>query len=228
MILLIGLAVTNRAVAAALSRRGCAAVAADDHPDGDTRAAAERIGIRLVERPDDAELGRLVEESTTVVPSPGVPDHHPVFALARRCGVAVQSEFDLARQWDRRPLLAVTGTDGKTTVTTLVTTMLERSGVSAVAVGNTELPLVAAIDDPSVDAFVVEASSFRLAHTERFEPAVATWLNLAADHQDAHSSLAAYEAAKALATSWGKARHSSSVRATSSLPGVISRSARTR
>jgi UDP-N-acetylmuramoylalanine--D-glutamate ligase len=94
-------------------------------------------------------------------------------------------------------VLAVTGTDGKTTVTTWATAMLTASGRSAVTAGNTEVPLVAAIDDPTVEVFVVEASSFRLAHTERFEPAAATWLNFAPDHLDAHSSLERYEAAKA-------------------------------
>jgi UDP-N-acetylmuramoylalanine--D-glutamate ligase len=75
--------------------------------------------------------------------------------------------------------------------------MLEASGRSAVAVGNTEVPLVAALDDPSTEVFVVEASSFRLLHSARFAPAVGTWLNLAPDHLDSHSDLEAYVAAKA-------------------------------
>jgi UDP-N-acetylmuramoylalanine--D-glutamate ligase len=75
--------------------------------------------------------------------------------------------------------------------------MLEASGLAAQAVGNTPVPLVAAIDDPLVDVFVVEASSFRLDHSRRFAPAVGTWLNFAPDHLDNHPSLAAYEAAKA-------------------------------
>ena len=112
-------------------------------------------------------------------------------------GVPVLSEFDLAAAWDDRPLLAVTGTDGKTTVTTMVTDMLVASGRRALAVGNTDIPLVAAIDRPEVDVFVVEASSFRLGHTRRFRPAVATWLNFAPDHLDVHASLDRYEAAKA-------------------------------
>ena len=76
--------------------------------------------------------------------------------------------------------------------------MLEAVGPARrVAVGNTEVPLVAAIDDPTVEVFVVEASSFRLRFAERFRPTVATWLNLAPDHLDWHATLAAYEAAKA-------------------------------
>ena len=86
--------------------------------------------------------------SDAVLPSPGVPDHHRLFALAAAAGVPVLSEFDLAGRWDQRPIVAITGTDGKTTVTELTRAMLEASGRRAVAVGNTEVPLVAALDDP--------------------------------------------------------------------------------
>ena len=79
----------------------------------------------------------------------------------------------------------------------MVTTMLSRSGRRAEACGNTDVPLVEAIDEPATEVFVVEASSFRLGHTHRFAPAVATWLNFAPDHLDVHASLDAYEAAKA-------------------------------
>jgi UDP-N-acetylmuramoylalanine--D-glutamate ligase len=120
-----------------------------------------------------------------------------VFAAARAASVPVLSEFDLAAEWDDRPLLAVTGTDGKTTVTTLVTEMLEASGRPALAVGNTDVPLVDAITRPDLDVFVVEASSFRLGHTRHFAPAVATWLNFAEDHLDVHDTVEGYQDAKA-------------------------------
>ncbi len=93
--------------------------------------------------------------------------------------------------------MAITGTDGKTTVTTLVTAMLIASGVRAVACGNNETPLVEALTEPDVEVFVVEASSFRLGTTRWFQPSVAVWLNFAPDHLDAHESLTSYEAAKA-------------------------------
>jgi UDP-N-acetylmuramoylalanine--D-glutamate ligase len=109
----------------------------------------------------------------------------------------IESEFDLADRWDSRPIVAITGTDGKTTVTTMVTAMLLASGVRAIACGNTETPLVEAIADPDTEVFVVEASSFRLATTRWFQPSVAVWLNFAPDHLDAHVSLASYESAKA-------------------------------
>ncbi len=200
--LVLGLGVTGRAVARALVAHREGVIAVDDRPSAAGRDLADELGFDLVEAPDAAALRALVASVAAVLPSPGVPDHHPVFALAAELGIPVLSEFDLAARWDDRPRVAVTGTDGKTTVTELVRSMLTASGRAAVAVGNTEVPLVAAIEDPMVDVFVVEASSFRLLHSHHFAPDVGTWLNLAPDHLDpsgvgSHASLADYIAAKA-------------------------------
>jgi UDP-N-acetylmuramoylalanine--D-glutamate ligase len=195
--LVVGLGVTGAAVARALMAHGHDVVVADDAAGPAARAAADDLGLDLVEAPSIDELAALVAGAEAVLPAPGIPARHPLFAAARAAGVPVLSEFDLASWWDDRPLLAITGTDGKTTVTTLVRDMLLASGLAAVAVGNTPVPLVAAIDDPATDVFVVEASSFRLEHSQRFAPAVGTWLNFAPDHLDSHPDLASYEAAKA-------------------------------
>jgi UDP-N-acetylmuramoylalanine--D-glutamate ligase len=181
--LLVGFGVTNQAVADALQKRGHEFVVVDD--------------TDFVDGPDLATYKRLIGEVDVVVPSPGVGDTHVALDLARAAGVPVRSEFDLAAEWDDRPLLAITGTDGKTTVTTLTTAMLQASGLRATAAGNTEVPLVAAIDDPATDVFVVEASSFRIDHSEHFAPSVGTWLNFSPDHLNLHRSLESYEQAKA-------------------------------
>lgn len=194
---MLGLGVTGRAVVRALVDHGEGVVVVDDRPTDAARAFAAEVGVELVERPDRDALAALVRRADAVVPSPGVPDHHAIFALAAAADVPVLSEFDLAARWDQRTQVAVTGTNGKTTVTELTRAMLEASGLRAVAVGNTEVPLVAAIADPTIDVFVVEASSFRLLHSGRYAPDVGTWLNLAPDHLDNHASLEAYTAAKA-------------------------------
>lgn len=193
----VGFGVTGVAVAEALVRHGQAVVAVDDDPSPAAREAAEGLGVELVVAPERAELAALVQAAPAVLPAPGLPARHPLFELAASAGVPVLSEFDLAQRWDDRPLLAITGTDGKTTVTTLVCSMLEASGLAAANVGNTPVPLVRAIEDPMVDVFVVEASSFRLDHSRFFAPRVGTWLNFAPDHLDNHRSLEEYEAAKA-------------------------------
>ncbi|HAP75603.1 MAG TPA: UDP-N-acetylmuramoyl-L-alanine--D-glutamate ligase, partial [Acidimicrobiaceae bacterium] len=88
------------------------------------------------------------------------------------------------------------GTDGKTTTTLLAAHMADVAGHPAAAVGNTEVPLADALDDP-VDVFVVECSSFRLNWIDSFRSEASVWLNLAPDHQNWHTSMEAYEAAKA-------------------------------
>lgn len=195
--LLFGFGATNRAVAAALVARGHRVLLADDAPGDDARSAARALDLEVVEAPDSGTLRALVEAVDVVVPAPGLPDRHPVFALADAAGVPVRTEFDLAARWDRRPIVAITGTDGKTTVTTMVTAMLRAGGIACVDAGNNDLPLVAAIDDPAPQWFVVEASSFRLGRTQGWTPRVATWLNLAPDHLDVHATHEDYEAAKA-------------------------------
>lgn len=195
--LVVGLGVTGRAVCRALVARGGTVTAIEDRPAEAHRAFAAELGIELVESPDAAALPAHLATAEVLLPSPGVPDRHPVFTAAAAAGVPVRSEFDLAGVWDDRPVIAVTGTNGKTTVTHLAADMLRRAGRVAAEAGNVETPLVEAIDDATVEVFVVEASSFRLGHTAHWAPEVAAWLNFAPDHLDVHADLAAYEAAKA-------------------------------
>jgi UDP-N-acetylmuramoylalanine--D-glutamate ligase len=200
--LVVGFGVTGRAVSGYLAGAGDQVIVAEDAPTPDLRKAAAGLGIRLVESPDAAELASLLGLVDQVVPSPGVPVDHQVYGLAARAGVAVRSEIELgwqrlkARGRDAPELVAVTGTNGKTTVTTLVTDMLARSGRHAAAAGNIGTPLVEAAG-AEADVVVAEVSSFQLQFTEGFHPAVATWLNLADDHLDWHPSLDHYVRAKA-------------------------------
>jgi UDP-N-acetylmuramoylalanine--D-glutamate ligase len=196
-VVVIGLGITGRAVVEALRAHGIGVTVVDDHPSDELRATAASLGVELLEAPTEHDLATALAGADALLPSPGVPDRHPAFVAAERAGVPVLSEFDLAARWDARPVVAITGTDGKTTVTTMVTEMLTASGRRAVACGNTDTPLVEAIADSGTEVFVVEASSFRLGHTRRFRPDVAVWLNFAPDHLDVHDSLSAYESAKA-------------------------------
>lgn len=195
--LLVGFGLANQAVARALARRGHSVAATDDAPTDAASETAVGVGVELHRAPDHGALRQLVAAADAVVPTPGLPDAHPVFDLVRGLDRPVYTEFDLAAAWDDRPIAAVTGTDGKTTVTGLVAAMLHEAGIACTEAGNNDLPLVAAIDDPAHDWFVVEASSFRLGRTHGWAPRVATWLNLAPDHLDVHASHADYEAAKA-------------------------------
>ena len=194
--LLWGMGATNRAVAAALIRRGGEVIAIDDDPSPEVREALAETGVSLVAAPDDEALAGLMSRCGAFLPTPGLPDGHRAMRAAGLAGATIMSEFDLAADWDDRPVVAITGTNGKTTVTTLVAAALG-PGSAAVAAGNNELPLISAIDDPKPATFVAEASSFRLGRSRSFRPSVAAWLNFSPDHLDIHASLAAYAEAKA-------------------------------
>jgi UDP-N-acetylmuramoylalanine--D-glutamate ligase len=194
--LVVGLGRSGAAAARHLRDRGGRVVAVDDAPGEEALATAARLGIEMRAAPEEEELELLVADADVVVPSPGVPEHHAVFRLAASAGVAVRSEVELAYRWSRRPIVAVTGTNGKTTVTALATEMLKASGVPAVAGGNIGLPLSDAMRR-DVGVVVAEVSSFQLRWTDTFRPSVAVWLNLAEDHLDWHPDLASYVAAKA-------------------------------
>ena len=109
--LVVGFGVTGQAVSRALLDHGVAVRAMDDRSSPALRAAAADQEIELVGSPDHATLRALLDETDAVLPSPGVPERHPVFSMADAAGLPVGSEFDLAALWDERPCLAVTGTD---------------------------------------------------------------------------------------------------------------------
>lgn len=200
--LVYGVGVAGLATVNALVRRGHDVLAVDDDVNETKAAALRTLGVDLLQRPAVAELDRLIATSSFVAPAPGVPENHPVVTTAQRHGVPLKSELDLAYEWEMlrasgpRPMLAVTGTDGKTTTVTMVDAMLRTAGRRSVACGNTEIPLVEAIDS-DVEAFVVEATSFRLRFAESFRVEAAAWLNLAPDHLDWHESMTSYEQSKA-------------------------------
>lgn len=207
-VVVVGLQRTGAAVVNHLAGRE-SVIVVEDRPGSDAgyaerAAAARRAGARVVEAPDEATAARLGARASLVVPSPGVPERHPLLAAALASGVPVRSEIELAWRVARAPIVAVTGTNGKTTVTSLIARALEASGRRAVAAGNVGLPLIEAVGgdpddpgDPGPDVLVAEVSSFQLRFTDAFRPLVAVVLNVDADHLDWHGSLGAYREAKA-------------------------------
>ncbi len=199
-VVVVGLGVAGEAAARHLHRRGCAVTVVEDRPTTSGRARfvdIEAPGMTLVEQPDARLVARLIQACDLVVPSPGVTPAHPVLIEARARRTPIWSEFEIAARSSSIPLVAITGTNGKTTVTTLVEAMLRSAGRRTIAAGNTDVPLLDALDDNALDVVVVEASSFRLAFSESFHPGVAVWLNVAQDHLDWHGTMDNYIAAKA-------------------------------
>lgn len=141
---------------------------------------------------------RLLEGADAVVPSPGIPANAPLLCEAARRGILVLSELDFATAaGPDTPIVAVTGTNGKSTTVTLLGELLRRAGLRALVAGNIGLPFAAIVEDAArADAVVLEVSSFQLEQSRLFRPHVAVLLNLEPNHLERHGSMAAYRAAK--------------------------------
>ncbi len=192
-VLVLGFRRTGQAVAAALAARGVRVRAADARPAAALGVSGMPAGVELRLGEDGPDLLAGID---LVVPSPGVPRDAPVLAAAVRRGIAVESEIELAFGLLSCPLVAITGTNGKSTTTSLVGLALERAGRRTFTGGNLGTPLVAAVDR-APEIAVVEVSSFQLEWVERFRPHVGCLLNLTPDHLDRHASFAEYREAKA-------------------------------
>lgn len=194
-VLVVGAARSGVAAAELLVSRGAQVTLTDLKPalpDEDRLRAAGVVLELGRHRPDSFDAADLI------VTSPGVPAELDGLRRARGRGVPVIGELELASRWLRGRIVAITGTKGKSTTTTLVGRMLETSGRRVLVGGNIGVPLSSQVDQSTVDTVhVVEASSFQLEATDTFHPWIAALLNVSADHLDRHPSEAAYTAAKA-------------------------------
>ncbi|HEU5030198.1 MAG TPA: UDP-N-acetylmuramoyl-L-alanine--D-glutamate ligase [Spirillospora sp.] len=196
-----GLGVSGRAAARVLAGRGARVTIVDARDGDEQRAQAAELEERGVAvRLGDGET--LPEGTGLVVTSPGWKPDAPLLAAAAAAGVEIIGEVELA--WRLRPAgeqgaapwLAITGTDGKTTVVRMLACMLTAAGHKALAVGNVGTPIVEAVAEP-YDVLAVELSSYQLHWSSSLAPLAATVLNIAPDHLDWHGSMDAYVGAKA-------------------------------
>jgi UDP-N-acetylmuramoylalanine--D-glutamate ligase len=193
-----GLARSGRATVEALAERGVAVVATDVKTREELGALPESPNVTYHLGGHPAEL---LEGVDLVVVSPGIPMTIPSFDAARACAIPVVSEIELASRLVPGLVVAITGTNGKSTTTALAAALLRDAGRESVACGNFGTPFIAYAkgnaDAPPNRAFVVEVSSFQLEGVRRFAPDVAVHLNLTPDHLDRYRSLDDYGAAKA-------------------------------
>ena len=196
-VLVVGFERTGEAVARFLADRGARVRVSEKKP-------AEAFGDRLREfeaRGVAFETGGHRLESflgaDLVVPSPGVPPI-PEIRAAIETGVPVLSEIELAYRFLRGRIVGITGSNGKSTTTTLVYRLLKDAGLRARLAGNIGHPLIAFADQSrDDDLYVTEISSFQLEYTERFTPGIAAILNVSENHIDWHGNFESYFAAKA-------------------------------
>jgi UDP-N-acetylmuramoylalanine--D-glutamate ligase len=194
-VVVVGGARSGIAAAELLARRGADVTLTDlklTLPD-DMRLAG--LGIRL-------ELGshenRTFESADLIVLSPGVPLRQTALDRARRAKVPIIGEVELAWRWLKGRVIAITGTKGKSTTTTLVGRILREAGLPATVAGNIGAPLAAEVEKSTPETLhVVEVSSFQLETTSTFRPWIAAITNLSADHLDRHANFQEYASAKA-------------------------------
>jgi UDP-N-acetylmuramoylalanine--D-glutamate ligase len=196
-VLVVGLARTGVALTRFLAQVGARVTVTDLAPA--TELAEMRALIR--DLPVAEELGvpepADVLHYDLILPSPGVPPELPWLDAARRHGIPVWGELELAGHFLTCPVIAVSGTNGKTTTITLVGEFLKASGIKALVGGNIGTPLISLLSrQREADCLVVEISSFQLDTAPHFHPQAAALLNITPDHLDRYPNYGAYVASK--------------------------------
>ena len=196
-ILIVGLGVSGIAAARFLKNNGASVTVTDIAPAEDLvdhASQAQAMGVNL-------ELGQhkieTFEAADLIVISPGVPHTIGPIERARAKGIPVWGEMELAARFIREPIVAITGTNGKTTTTTLLGKMLKNSGFKVFVGGNIGNPLISYVDQGiTAEIVVAEVSSFQLDTIETFKPKVSVLLNITEDHMDRYSDFDAYVKSK--------------------------------
>ncbi|HEY7994975.1 MAG TPA: UDP-N-acetylmuramoyl-L-alanine--D-glutamate ligase [Candidatus Eremiobacteraceae bacterium] len=196
-VLVIGVGRSGMATAEVLRSRGIAVVAYDDREAstlGDRVDSLKRIGVPLIGR---AELDQAARAATAAVLSPGVPFTNAAVLAVQRLGVPVYAEIEVAYRICAAPIIAITGSKGKSTTTALVGHILRTAGIGARVGGNIGDPLIYEAAHATADEWVVaEVSSFQLEGIREFAPRISVLLNVTADHLDRYPSMEEYAEAK--------------------------------
>jgi UDP-N-acetylmuramoylalanine--D-glutamate ligase len=197
-VLVVGLARTGVATALFCAARGACVTATEERAEADIAETAAKLraaGVAL-------ELGGHREETflaqDLIIPSPGVPANMTNLEAARAAKIPVWSEIELASRFLSGRLIAITGSNGKTTTTSLIGHILENAKIPTIVAGNIGTPLISRVAETSdATVTVAEVSSFQLELIDKFRPDIGLLLNITPDHLDRHASLESYSRAKA-------------------------------
>ena len=195
--LVVGAGKSGQAVARFLAGKGCRTVLTDTGGKDKFGTLLDSLAAGGVDLALGGYPGVRGAGFDMLVMSPGVPLGIPPVAEAREEGIPVTGELELAYRFARSPIIAITGTNGKTTTTTLVGDIFREAGRRALVAGNIGVPLVDRVESYGPqDVIVAEVSSFQLETVDQFRPRVGLILNLTPDHLDRHGDMAGYAAAK--------------------------------
>lgn len=201
-VLVVGMARTGRSLARFLLAKGARVTVTDTRSAGEFAGYAAELEARGCRTTFGGHKREDFSRAELIVISPGVPLSMPFLEEAKRAGREIISEVELASRFITAPILGVTGTNGKTTVVSVIGAMLERGGRRAFVGGNIGRPLVDYLNEtdldggPEADVIVAELSSFQLEAIDRFRPWVAVVLNISEDHLDRYRSFEEYVRAK--------------------------------
>jgi UDP-N-acetylmuramoylalanine--D-glutamate ligase len=196
-ILVIGLGKTGIASVRFLMGQGAKVTATDEKPQSDLKDAVRELGSLTLNLEFCTYNADVLSRVDMIVPSPGVPPSNIILAEAQRRKIPIISEIELAYRFLKTPLMAITGTNGKTTTTTLIGHILAKDGKGVFVGGNIGNPLVGYIDGKQDDDYaVVEVSSFQLQWIQSFHPSISILLNTTCDHADYHGSFESYRETK--------------------------------
>ncbi|NBV85497.1 MAG: UDP-N-acetylmuramoyl-L-alanine--D-glutamate ligase [Verrucomicrobia bacterium] len=180
-----------------LASEGRAVTVHDTAPPEQLAERAAKLSAARINLLKGAEAVAVPEGTQLAVLSPGIEPGSPLVEAFRRMSVPVVGELELAYERCKCPVVAVTGTNGKTTTTQLIEAMFKGAGVATEACGNIGPAFSAKVaQSEALSAMTVEVSSFQLETIERFHPKIAVWLNFAPDHLDRYASMSEYYAAK--------------------------------
>ena len=191
----VGLGATGLACLRFLHARGCRLAAMDSRADPPALPAVKALASDLPLSLGALDPSMLVDAGQVIV-SPGVAANDPALEAARSAGVPVFGEIELFARNVNAPVVAITGSNGKSTVTTLLGEMAARAGSDAAVGGNLGTPALDLLRSPAPDAYILELSSFQLETTSSLRPLAAAVLNISADHMDRHGNVDAYAAIK--------------------------------
>jgi UDP-N-acetylmuramoylalanine--D-glutamate ligase len=194
--LVVGLGKTGLSVVRWLAAQGESVAVTDSRPAPPGLAALRSFGPAVVARLGQFDLG-LLDTADRIVLSPGVSRQEPIVREALARGLVVVGDVELFARATRAPAVAITGTNGKSTATTLVAAMARAAGRRVLAGGNLGEPALDLLAQPVPELYVLELSSFQLESIESLELLAAAVLNVTPDHMDRYPTLEAYAAAKA-------------------------------
>jgi UDP-N-acetylmuramoylalanine--D-glutamate ligase len=196
-VLVVGFGLSGVAVAKYMAKQGAKVTVTDMKQRSELAESVNACEDLKLEYELGKHNPKTFETAELIVVSPGVPLNLKPLEEARAKNIPITCEIELAAQAIKEPLIAITGTNGKTTVTTLIGEMFKADGKTAYVGGNIGKPLLNYVTEgQKADVVVAELSSFQLEMTEKLIPAVAVFTNLEEDHMDRYPDMAAYVAAK--------------------------------